>query len=359
MKDYVKKRVTLAIQLVFFVFGILLATVVAAGAVTMFLFRLELLRFVAGPDPRGRGDLPFAGIRVMLGMCVILGTALTAFFSRYALNPIRRVIDATNRVAEGDYSMRINVRGVPELEELSQSFNKMTQALSSVETLRRDFINNFSHELKTPVVSILGFARLLKSETLTDEEREEYTDIIIAESSRLVTLSTNVLNLSKYETLEIVQDKNLFRLDEQIRRAVLLLEPHWSARNISIDLELDRAIFEGNEDLTLQIWLNLVENAIKFSEMGGVIRILLKNTEGNMVVTVQDEGCGIDEDAVEHIFDRFYQADSSRASAGNGLGLTLVKRIVELCDGTIAVESKKWVGSTFTVHLNSMAKQPD
>ena len=351
MRYFIKKRITLAITLVLFVFSILMATMITAGSIFMLLFRTGLLNFNTAPTPNDRGGGPFVSTFLLLSLCVIMGTAITAFFSRKLLNPIHKVIDATNRIADGDYNVRVDVRGVPELEELSRSFNKMAQELSSVETLRSDFVNDFSHEFKTPIVSIQGFAKLLKSKNLTEVEREEYIDIIVAESNRLITLSTNVLNLSKYEALEIVADKTAYRLDEQIRRAVLLLEPYWVDKDISLNLELDNAVYEGNEDLTLQIWLNLIENAIKFSEPGGSINICLSEQRGVLIFKLQDEGIGIDEEQKEHIFDKFYQADRSHTGAGNGLGLALVKRIVELCNGVIEVDSKKWVGSTFTVTL--------
>jgi len=254
-------------------------------------------------------------------------------------------------VAGGDFSVKVDIKGIGELEELSHSFNKMTQELSSIETLRSDFVNNFSHEFKTPIVSIRGFAKLLKENNLTAEERCEYLDIIITESERLAALSTNVLTLSKYENLEIIADKAPFRLDEQIRKTIVLMESKWSLKELTISVELDNVLYHGNEDLTQQIWLNLLDNAIKFSDQGGSINITLTNVNDKIQFVIQDDGSGMDEKTKDHIFDKFYQGDTSHSKSGYGLGLPLVKRIVELCGGDVSVQSQPSKGSKFTVVL--------
>ena len=161
------------------------------------------------------------------------------------------------------------------MEELSESFNKMTQELSSIQTFRSDFINNFSHEFKTPIVSIRGFAKLLKEGDLTEEERQEYLDIIISESERLADLSTNVLNLSKYESIEIVSDVKPFRIDEQIRRTLVLLESKWEKKDLDMNVELEEIVYNGNAELLQLIWINLLDNAIKFTKNNGNIQIRL------------------------------------------------------------------------------------
>ena len=350
MRGFLRKRVTLAITLVLLVFVILLITVMLTGFITMAMLRAGLLGFNGLPESGKRG-VPVFSIGTLLGLCVIIGTAITAFFSKYALNPVRRVIDATNRVAEGDYSVNVDLKGVAELKELGESFNKMTKALSSVETLRSDFISSFSHEFRTPIVSIMGFAKLLKSDSLTEAERLEYIDIIETESKRLVSLSEKIMNIIKFETLEIVSNRTVYHLDEQIRHAILILEPQWEAKDLHLELMLDDVIYEGDEDLTLQIWLNLIENAVKFSNPGDSICIGLKEEKDNIEFFVRDEGFGISEDAKRYIFDKFYQADEARSVSGNGLGLPLVKRIVKLCNGSITVDSEELKGTTMTVNL--------
>jgi len=285
----------------------------------------------------------------LVASSVFLGTAIAAFFSKTALKPIHQIIEATRRISVGDFSVQVKRQGIKELDELSVSFNKMTRELSSIEILRNDFVNNFSHEFKTPIVSIRGFAKLLKDGQLSEEEKREYLEIIIAESERLAALSTNILNLSKYEAMEIVAEKSPFPLDEQIRRAILMTEPRWSAKDIEIQVELDDIIFNGDENLMQQIWLNLIDNAIKFSDKGGKIVIQLVSEGAGVRFSVKDEGIGMEE--TKRIFDKFYQADSSHSGAGNGLGLAMVKRIVELCDGAVWVESKAGEGSVFVVEL--------
>ncbi|MER2060045.1 MAG: HAMP domain-containing sensor histidine kinase [Niallia sp.] len=343
MKDFFTKRLSLAITLVMFVFGVIVATVLVASVIT---FALQHLGIISN-----NRQLPVFPLITFLGFCILLGTSLTAFLSKKALNPIRTVIDATHKVADGDFSVQVNIKGIAELEELSQSFNKMTQELSGIETLRSDFVNNFSHEFKTPIVSLRGFAKLLKENNITEQERQEYLDIIITESERLAALSTNVLALSKYENLEIITDKAPFRLDEQIRKTIVLMEPKWAAKEMVINVDLDVVSYSGNEDLTQQIWLNLLDNAIKFSNVGGLIQITLTKAKEEICFTIQDNGSGMDEHTKTHLFDKFYQGDASRSKSGNGLGLALVKRIVELCDGEIHVESEKDCGSTFVVRL--------
>ncbi|AZS18297.1 sensor histidine kinase [Paenibacillus lutimineralis] len=301
------------------------------------------------PETRGSNGNHIIPLFILFGLCILLGTALTAFLSKKALNPIRKVIDATHKVAGGDFSVKVDLKGIGELEELSQSFNKMTQELSSIETLRSDFVNNFSHEFKTPIVSLRGFAKLLKENNLSDEERREYLDIIITESERLAALSTNVLTLSKYENLGIVVDKTPFRLDEQIRKSIVLMEPKWSAKEITVNVDLDKVIYSGNEDLTQQIWLNLLDNAIKFTNKGGFIDITLAYENDKIRFVIRDDGSGMDDQTKAHIFDKFYQGDTSHSKTGYGLGLPLVKRIVELCGGSVSVQSQSGKGSIFTV----------
>ncbi|GIX59412.1 two component sensor kinase [Bacillus paranthracis] len=351
MRKFFNKRVSLAITLVIFVFGVMVVTFLLIGSSVALLQYFDVISL---PSPSRNKDNPLFLLFILFGLCILLGTALTAFFSKKALNPIRKVIDATHKVANGDFSVKVDLKGIGEMEELSHSFNKMTQELSTIETLRSDFINNFSHEFKTPIVSVRGFAKLLKENNLSDEKRRDYLDIIITESERLAALSTNVLTLSKYENLEIIVDKTPFRLDEQLRKAIVLMEPKWSAKEITVNVELDNVIYRGNEDLTQQIWLNLLDNAIKFSYQGGLINITLTNVNDEIQFVIQDDGPGMEDQTTSHIFDKFYQGDTSHSKVGYGLGLPLVKRIVKLCGGDITVQSELDKGSIFTVVLPSL-----
>lgn len=350
MMNLIRKRINLAVTLVIFVFVVLVASLVFGFIISILLNRVGIISF-AEHAVKGRNGMPIFPMLLLLFICVLIGTSLTAFLSEKALNPIRKVIDATKNVAGGDFDVKINIKGIGELEELSESFNKMVYELSTIETLRTDFVNNFSHEFKTPIVSVRGFAKLLKEGDLTEEEKQEYLDIIIAESERLADLSTNVLNLSKYESIEIITDKVSFRLDEQIRRAVVLMEPKWSMKNIDMSIELEDITFLGNEDLTQQIWINLLDNAIKFSPNGGKVSIHLLRWNQGIRFTIQDSGSGMDEQTKSHIFDKFFQGDSSHKTTGNGLGLALVRRIIKLSGGGITVQSSPGDGSKFTVFL--------
>lgn len=192
---------------------------------------------------------------------------------------------------------------------------------------------------------------MLKYDDLTDEEKSEYLNIIINESGRLASLATNVLNLSKVENQAILSETHPYNLSEQLRRCIVMFEPKWEEKKISFSLDIDEIKFEGNEDLLSQVWLNLLDNAIKFTPNGGSISISLKNTNRQLRFSIRDSGCGVDKQTANRIFDKFYQADSSRASAGNGLGLTLVKKIVELHHGTIACSSEENDGAEFVVIL--------
>ncbi|HAS73494.1 MAG TPA: sensor histidine kinase, partial [Clostridiales bacterium UBA8960] len=206
-------------------------------------------------------------------------------------------------------------------------------------------------EFKTPIVSIRGFAKLLRQGELTREEEVEYLDIIISESERLAALSTQVLNLAKYETVEIIAEKSEYRLDEQIRKAILLLEPKWDEKDLQLQVNLEEVLFYGNEDFTHQIWINLIDNAIKFSHQGGALDISLEQAEERLKITIRDEGLGMDDHTKAHLFEKFYRADQSHQSPGNGIGLAIVDRLLKLMGGEILVESEIGIGTRIVVLL--------
>ncbi len=285
---------------------------------------------------------------------IFTGTLIAGFFSRIPLAPIREIISAVDHLADGDFNTRLNLKGPGELQNLNQSFNHMAQELGSIEVLRTDFTNNFSHEFKTPIVSIRGFAKLLKNGDLTQEETAEYLDIIISESERLAELSTQILSLSSYETVEIVGQKTHYRLDEQIRKALLLLEAKWSEKSLELSLDLEEIQYYGNEDLALQVWLNLIDNAIKFSPKAGRLDIQLTQKDENIRFSVQDQGCGMTTQEISHIFEKFYRADQSHHLPGNGIGLAIVDKLVKLMEGQIDVKSEPLKGSLFIVHIKSL-----
>lgn len=282
---------------------------------------------------------------------IMLGTIITTFVGRTMLQPIHDLSMATSEVARGNFSVRVRENGSDEYGTLQRNFNKMAQELSGIETLRGDFISNVSHEFKTPLASIQGFAKLLQNPTLSMEDRDEYTQIIIDETSRLSKLSSNILNLTKLENQTTVGKKKRFRIDEQIRKIILMLEPEWSKKDIDMDIDLEDIIYVGNEDLMGQIWQNIVNNAIKFTPQGGQIKVTLFRGEMGIVTKIWDNGPQIPAEKKDKIFEKFYQGDRSRATEGNGLGLALVKRIVDLADGKITVDNPFEGGVVFIVEL--------
>ena len=216
---------------------------------------------------------------------------------------------------------------------------------------RSDFINSFSHEFKTPIVSIRGFARQLQRDDITDEERREYATIIADESTRLANLATNILLLSKLENQQIVTEKTAFRLDEQLRSCILLLEKQWEQKHLELVIDLEEVTCYGNAEMLSQAWVNLINNAIKFTPEGGTIGISLVAVDDTATVQVSDTGIGMDRETQQHIFEKFYQGDKSHHGEGNGLGLAMVKRIIALSRGKSTVDSVKGKGTTFTVQL--------
>ena len=283
---------------------------------------------------------------------VIIGTCISAAVASKIVRPVREVKKAMHRVEKGDFSQRLEVTGFNgEIDELIESYNKMAQELGGIEMFRENFINSFSHEFKTPIVSIQGFAKQLKKENLSEEKKQEYIDIIISESKRLTNLSSNILMLSKLENQQIITDKTSFSLDEQIRNCILLLEKQWTAKDISFDIDMQEIQYTTNAEMLSQVWVNIIGNAIKFSPEGSSIRVKLFKEGDVITAEITDRGIGMDQQTISHIFERFYQGDRAHASDGNGLGLPLVKRIVELCNGNIRVESQYGKGTNFIVTL--------
>lgn len=282
---------------------------------------------------------------------ILIGCLLSILMFKRMIRPIGDLTSATQKVAKGNFDVHVENNSPDEIGQLARNFNLMVQELKDIDYLRKDFISSVSHEFKTPLASIEGFAKLLQMPTLSQEEREEYTEIIIEEASRLSRLSTNILKLSKLENQKFVYNTSTFSLDEQIRKCVLLLEYEWSKKNINLHIELEPTPFTGDEELLQQVWLNLVGNAIKFSSENSSICIILYATDTLLKVKISDTGIGMDEKIIKRIFEKFYQGDKSHSYSGNGLGLSLVKKILDLCNGTVSVESTPGVGATFTVSL--------
>lgn len=274
--------------------------------------------------------------------------------SKVPLKPIRNLIDNMDRLADGDFKTRVEagsvMRRYPPFVTVAESFNRMAQQLEQTEMLRNDFINNISHEFKTPIVSIAGFAKLLRRGNLGPEQQQEYLAIIEEESMRLSYMATNVLNLTKVENQTILTDISEYNLSEQLRSCILLLENKWSSKELDFSLRLEEHQIRGDEELLKQVWINLLDNAVKFSPVGGLIEVGITDTEQTVSVSVQNSGSYITPEQQKKIWNKFYQADESHATEGNGVGLAIVKRIVELHSGTVSVISER-NSTSFTVIL--------
>ncbi len=282
----------------------------------------------------------------------IIGTSISAVANEKVLRPLNQLIKATKIISTGNFDVRVEeMNNISEISSLLRGFNHMAKELDSIELFRNDFINNFSHEIKTPIVSISGFAKQLQNENLSPQKRKEYTDIIISESERLSNMSTNILLLTNYENQQIITNQSEYELDEQIRNCIILLEKKWTKKNLGIDIDLIPVKMFGNAEMLSHLWLNLLDNAIKYSAYNGHISISSSQDADSIQVMISDCGNGMDDEVLKNIFVKFYQGDKSHIMPGNGLGLSIVKRIVELYDGKIAVKSKPGQGTTFTVYL--------
>lgn len=304
---------------------------------------------------------PLAFILAFYVFSFIIATVLTLYISRYILSPVEQLSDASKKVAHGDFTVQIPLDSdSDELNVTISNFNSMVRELRSIETLRDDFIANVSHEFKTPLSAIEGYAMLLQEKNLGDKEREECARKILQSTARLNDLTGNILLLSKLDNQNYPQENTTFSLDEQIRQAILMFESVWTKKQIDIDCDMPDVSFVGPQSLLNHVWINLIGNAVKFVKGDGSGRIIVRLTpnEKNVVVTVADNGIGMDEKTIAHIFEKFYQGDTSRRSSGNGLGLALCKKIVESLHGTITAKGTPGEGSVFTVVLPRVAASP-
>lgn len=348
-KDVLKERSSLTLLYSVIVFCILLAAIIVSVGLAILLTHLGILKFALADGKLGFSPLIFMGL-----VSLAVGLLLTLLTRKLPLSPINELINSMNRLKLGDFKARLDYDGklknYPVLLEMKDSFNTMAQELENTEMLRSDFINNFSHEFKTPIVSIAGFAKLLRRGNLTQEQKEEYMAIIEEESLRLSAMATNVLTMSKIENLTILTDVSRYNLSEQIRSCVLLLEDAWTRKDISIELEFDEYHICANEELMKHVWINLLDNAVKFSPQTGEIKIAISALEKTLQVRITNYGEDIPPDKLDKIWGKFYQADESHAGSGNGIGLAMVKSIVELHRGKARAESSGGI-TCFIVEL--------
>ena len=298
-------------------------------------------------------DMHMIGVLSMLVPIVVLVTLVNFLFTRFIYRYLDKISDAMQKVADGDYTVRLDAEKDQPFRELYRNFNTMAEELGGVEMLKNDFINVYSHELRTPVTAINGFAEmLLKNDgSVSNEEARSYLEIIASESRRLADLIGNSLLMSKLDSQKIIPDKKTYSLDEQLRRCSILLSSQWQEKELDMTMDLEEASYTGDPDLMQHLWLNLMTNAIKYTPKNGSVTVTLKKDANFLVVTVADTGKGIAPEERERIFDRYYQTDKSHTNRGLGLGLSICKRIVQLCNGSISVESKVGEGSAFIVRL--------
>ncbi len=334
-----KHKLVLVIVFSLAIFIVLSATMLLIASGLTLLVKAGFLDNI--PDQRESANIV---ILIMVISSVVLGTFLTSTAVNTLLYPFNVLRKGLNRLATGDFKARISyntpLKKLGFVNVLEESFNSLANELEHTEILRSDFINNFSHEFKTPIVSIAGFAKILKNSDLTDEQRKEYLDIIEEESLRLSALATNTLNLTKIENQTILTDVTTFNISEQIRNCILILEDKWTKKNLNLIIDFDEYDITGNEEMLKQIWLNLLDNAIKFSEDNADLEIKITKTSNKLTIDISNYGDIISDDDKERIFDKFYQSDTSRSSEGNGIGLAIVKKVVELHEGEINVISE-------------------
>ncbi len=283
---------------------------------------------------------------------VVVGGVITNYITHSFIDPITRLGAAMKEVADGNFQITAQCSSkLKEVNDIYASFNLMVQELAATETLQTDFISSVSHEFKTPINAIEGYASLLQDHQQSTEEQQIYIEKILYNTHRLSALTGNILLLSKINNQTIKPQRTGFRLDEQIRQAIVALEQKWTAKDIDFDVELDKIQYSGYESLLIHVWSNLIDNAIKFDPQGGMIALRLRQSGDCAVFTIDDNGPGVPPQEQERIFHKFYQVDNSREVSGNGLGLALVRQIVSFSGGTVAVENLPEAGCRFTVTL--------
>ncbi|HHU18940.1 MAG TPA: HAMP domain-containing histidine kinase [Bacilli bacterium] len=286
-------------------------------------------------------------------LVLVVGSLFIMLISRYFVDNIRTITKASEELATGDFSIRLSTESQDELGRLMRSFNDLAEALGNMDEVRKQFVSNVSHEMQSPLTSIKGYARALKDGLVPEENQQEYLEIIYQEVDRLSRLSNNLLKMASLDAEKDLIKLENYRLDEQIRRVILSTEPLWRDKNIDVELDLSQTYIHADQDLMEQVWLNLIVNAIKYNRENGALYISFYKDEAGLVIRINDTGIGIDQDEIPYIFDRFYKVDQSRSEyrTGNGLGLSIAKKIITIHNGTIDVVSHKGIGTTFFVRL--------
>ena len=333
----------------------LLIGFVITCCMTLFLLTLQKSMEISFTEDNIRmaAILTFCNIVILSLLCTIIDTVRRKITVE---RPVRRITEGFQKLMDGDFSVRLKpVSGFASsvsFDPIINYFNRMAEELSGVETLRTDFIANVSHELKTPLSVMQNYGTMLQSSDLTENQRMEYAKAITESSKRLADLITNILRLNRLENQNIYPTNKKYNLGEQLAECLLNFEAIWEEKEIDIETDIEEDVFiESDDELLSLVWNNLFSNAMKFTEPHGRVSLSLKTEGDNAVVEISDTGCGISPETGKHIFEKFYQGDTSRATQGNGLGLALVKRVVDITGADISVESEAGRGSTFCVKI--------
>ena len=339
-KADIKKRLSILFGLITFI--VLIISMMLVGVSIIVLVQFEIVEINKGAP----------GVLILIFLMVasmLIGMLMYLFIRRYPFMFIHEMINGMTKLKEGKYDTRIYLGETQAAKNLADTFNVLANELANTEMLRTDFVNNFSHEFKTPIVSILGFSKMLSKGDIAEEKKKEYVFAIQEEAERLTHMSTAVLTLTKIENQEILSDKSEYNLSEQIRDSVLILEKNWQDKNISFNLDFDEISVCANQELLKQVWVNLIDNAIKYSEDYSEITVKITKTD-KALIQIINYGIEIPEEERERIFNKFYQIDKSHSSKGNGIGLSIAKKIIDLHQGKIYAFSNNGV-TTFTVEL--------
>ena len=332
--------------------GIIVATLLLLGVTLYILMGAGIIYFVSIDIS------PTLFLLLIMLASVIMGIIITYIVSKFVFRAANQMIDGMQALAEGDFKVRINLGKSPEYRQVSEAFNKLAAELENIQLLRAEFVNEFAHEFKTPIVSIKGFAELLTKDDLTEEQKKEYLNIIIEESKRLSSLAFSSLNFTKIEKQHILTGVTEFNVSEQIRSCILLLENKWTEKNLILNVDFEEYLVKANEDLLKQVWINLIDNAVKFSFVGGTLDVTGTEQDGVLSVTIKNIGAEISQQDCLKIFDKFYRTESAKDIEGSGVGLAIVKKIVELHRGDISVISKDGY-TAFKVTLKNVVKIND
>lgn len=287
-------------------------------------------------------------------LILILGVFMLLQYSATKRH-LEKIYNSIEKLAHGEYGHKLKVGKYTVFRNLAIDINRLSKELENVHMLRSDFVNSYSHEFKTPISSIKGFAQILLDDkgTLTQEEKTSYLRIIADEAERLSKLSSNTILLSQLESQNILADTKPYSLDEQLRRCVIMLSNQWSEKNINVVGDINEVTYNGDEDIMQHLWLNLLNNAIKFTPNNGEIKVSLTQDEDKITAIISDNGIGMPPEMTQRIFDKYYQGSSTSSGSGLGLGLSIVYRIIRLCNGRIKVDSAPGEGTTFTIELKN------